>query len=193
MHRYLLDRNAPSRIEILPLPMALTEAPETYRDLGRRRARWYRGLLQTIRTHRAMLFRRRFQRVGLFALLYQLAFEILAPIIEFGGYLLLLAGLMLGRQPLVQQISALLLLTIAANFCISTRAVMLCLSSPAAPLVRYRRLREVALLLVTVMLSNFGYRQFLAFSQLRGFFYFVRGRGEWGNALRQGIDLAADR
>ncbi len=80
LHRYLLDRRIAGKVTMLPFAIAWTEAPENYRDLGKQRARWYRGLLEVLVYHRAMLFRPKFRQVGLFSLPYQLVFEALAPV-----------------------------------------------------------------------------------------------------------------
>ncbi len=37
LHRYLLDKGLPGKIEILPFPTAWTEAPENYKDIGKQR------------------------------------------------------------------------------------------------------------------------------------------------------------
>ena len=124
LHRYLLDRNRVGRVVIEPRPVAWTEAPEVYRDLGKQRGRWYRGLLEVLNYHRAMLFRRRYGRIGMFSLPYQLLFEAAAPVIEVLGYVLVPLSALLGLLSIGHAFGFLMLAT-AANIMLSTAALII--------------------------------------------------------------------
>jgi cellulose synthase/poly-beta-1,6-N-acetylglucosamine synthase-like glycosyltransferase len=194
LHRYLLDKGIRGRVAILPFPIAWTEAPENYHDLGKQRGRWYRGLLEVLQHHRAMLFRRRFKQIGLFAMPYQLIFEALAPVLETLGYVLLSASVLLGTLSLTATLLFLAFAT-AVNVCLSTLSVLLCLysakvsrsRSESVALFPYHRLRDLAALLLLGLLSNFGYRQMLIAAQVRGLRDFVAGRKEWDKFERRGF------
>lgn len=194
LHRYLLDHRLSGRLVFLPFPVAWTEAPETYRDLGAQRARWYRGLLEVLSYHRAMVGNSVFKTVGLFALPYQIVFEAAAPAVECAGYVLLVLSMALGVLDLVSALAFLTLAT-AVNLCLSTLSVLLCVYSERGSLARatglslfvYTRMRDVALLLVFGLLSNFGYRQYLIFWQLRGMRDFLRGKRSWDKFARKGF------
>jgi biofilm PGA synthesis N-glycosyltransferase PgaC len=194
LHRYLLDRRLAGRVVFLPFPVAWTEAPENYRDLGKQRARWYRGLLEVLTFHQAMLGRPRFLQVGLFALPYQVVFEAAAPFVELAGYVTLLLSAATG---LLAPRNALLFLAVATavNLCLSSLSVLMCIQSERGPRARttslalfpYNRLRDVAMLLVFGLLSNFGYRQYLLLWQVRGFRDFVAGKKGWDKFARKGF------
>jgi cellulose synthase/poly-beta-1,6-N-acetylglucosamine synthase-like glycosyltransferase len=194
LHRYLLDKGLPGKIAILPFPTAWTEAPENYRDLGKQRSRWYRGLLEVMNYHRGILFNPRFKQIGLFSLPYQLVFEALAPAIECAGYLVLIVTLALG---LLSVSAFVLFMSVAAaiNLFLSTLSVLLCIyserGSRAQPgrlaLFSYARLRDVLLLLVAGFVSNFGYRQYLVAWQLKGLWDFFQGRKGWDKFARKGF------
>ena len=198
LHRYLLDRRLAGRVVFLPFPVAWTEAPENYRDLGKQRARWYRGLLEVIAFHRDMVGRLRFLQVGLFALPYQIVFEAAAPFVELFGYLALVLSAATG---LLSTRNAVLFIAIATaiNLCLSTLSVLLCIAAERGPRTRtstlalfpYQRLRDVAMLLVFGLLSNFGYRQYLLAWQLRGFRDYVAGKKGWDKFARKGFANAA--
>jgi cellulose synthase/poly-beta-1,6-N-acetylglucosamine synthase-like glycosyltransferase len=194
MHRYLLDHGLPGRITILPFAIAWTEAPENYRDLGKQRARWYRGLLEVLNYHRAMIFRARFREIGLFALPYQLVFEAFSPVMECLGIVGLLVTTALGMIS-SQALIAFLCLATAANLCLSTLSVLMCISVQrptqgelnGLALFSYSSTRDTILLVLSGMISNFGYRQYLVAWQLRGLWDFLNGRKGWDKFARKGF------
>jgi cellulose synthase/poly-beta-1,6-N-acetylglucosamine synthase-like glycosyltransferase len=194
LHRYLLDHGLPGKITMLPFAIAWTEAPENYRDIGKQRARWYRGLLEVMNYHRAMIFRPRFREIGLFALPYQLIFEAFSPVLECMGILSLLITTALGMiSP--QALVGFLCLATAANLCLSTLSVVMCIN-PERPahgqlggmaLFSYSSTRDTLLLVVSGVLSNFGYRQYLVAWQVRGLWDFLKGKKGWDKFARKGF------
>jgi cellulose synthase/poly-beta-1,6-N-acetylglucosamine synthase-like glycosyltransferase len=198
MHRYLLDRKLPGRIEILPFATAWTECPENLKDLGKQRSRWYRGLLEVLAYHRAVIFRRRFRSIGLFSLPYQLFFEALAPIMELVGYISLLITALMGILS-GWALMSFIALAMAMNLCLSSLSVGLCIRSEnavkaktdALSLFSYKRTRDVVVLLFSGFVSNFGYRQYLVAWQLKGFYDFLRGRKGWDKFARKGFAAGA--
>ncbi|MBX3190423.1 MAG: glycosyltransferase family 2 protein [Labilithrix sp.] len=194
LHRYLLDKGLPGRIEILPFATAWTECPENMKDLGKQRARWYRGLLEVLTYHRAVLFRRRFRRIGLFSLPYQLFFEALAPQIELLGYVsLVITGVAGVLSP--KAVVTFVALAMALNFSLSTLSILLCIRSERAvtakadvlSLFSYKRVTDILLLFVAGFVSNLGYRQYLVGWQLKGFYDFLKGKKGWDKFARKGF------
>lgn len=194
LHRYLLDKRLPGKITILPFPTAWTEAPENYKDIGKQRSRWYRGLWEVLSHHRAMIFNPRFRQVGLFSLPYQLIFEALAPLVECAGYLVLVLTLALHVLSFKALLSFLALAT-ALNLALSTLSVLLCVYSERGAraqaqglsLFRYERTSDVLVLLLAGLLSNVGYRQYLVGWQLKGLRDFLKGKQGWDKFARKGF------
>lgn len=194
LHRYQLDKDRPCKIVSLPFPLVWTEAPESYVDLGKQRARWYRGLLEVLSYHRAAMLRPRFKRVGLLALPYQLVFEALGPVLECLGYAMLVVTLLWGEHSRAHLL-AFFALAVAGNLCLSTLSVLLCVHTQRATsadvrgraLVPYPRLRDAAVLLFAGFVSNFGYRQYLVLWQLRGLKDFLAGKKSWDKFERRGF------
>ncbi|MBI4510926.1 MAG: glycosyltransferase family 2 protein [Deltaproteobacteria bacterium] len=194
LHRYLLEKAIPGKVTLLPFPIAWTEAPESYRDLGKQRARWYRGLWEVLSFHRAMLFRPRFRQVGMFSLPYQVAFELLAPLLELLGYLGLI-GYVASRTAALLDTVVLVGYAAAIHLCLSSLSVLLCVFSEQGSRARvdrvalfpYNRLSDVAILIGTGFLSFFGYRQWLLLWQLRGLWDFLRGKQGWDKFARRGF------
>jgi cellulose synthase/poly-beta-1,6-N-acetylglucosamine synthase-like glycosyltransferase len=194
LHRWLLDKGIPGRIVCLPFVIAWTEAPENYKDLGKQRARWYRGLWEVIVYHRAILFRPQYRQIGLFALPYQLIFEALAPPLECLGYLLLIVTAIFGALS-ISALLCFLALAMAMNFCLSTLSILLCTFSASnmrgphesAAIIAYPRAKDVLILLLVGFLSNLGYRQYLVVWQLRGLYDFLKGNKGWDKFGRKGF------
>jgi cellulose synthase/poly-beta-1,6-N-acetylglucosamine synthase-like glycosyltransferase len=194
LHRYLLDHGLPGKITMVPFAIAWTEAPENYRDIGKQRARWYRGLLEVLNYHRGMMLRPRFREIGMFALPYQLVFEALSPVLECMGILSLLGTTALGMISGPALLGFLCLAT-AANLCLSTLSVLMCINieRPAQgqlggmALFSYSTLHDTLLLVVSGVLSNFGYRQYLVAWQVRGLWDFMKGKKGWDKFARKGF------
>lgn len=194
LHRWLLDKRIVGRIVCLPFVIAWTEAPENYRDLGKQRARWYRGLWEVIVYHRAILFRPQYRQIGLFAMPYQLLFEALAPPLECLGYLLLVLTAVFGALS-PAALFTFLALAMAMNFCLSTLSVLLCTFSASnlrgphesAAIIAYPRAKDTLVLILVGLVSNVGYRQYLVIWQLRGLYDFLKGNKGWDKFGRKGF------
>ena len=86
LHEQLRPLQPRMRIAFSADANAWTEAPPRLQPLRGQRVRWHIGLLDNLRLHRRMIGRRRFGAVGLLALPYTIAFEVLAPILQVLGY-----------------------------------------------------------------------------------------------------------
>ena len=182
LHRHLREKKIPYSIAMVPDPICWTEVPEDFRTLGRQRNRWQRGLLETLWTHRKMMFNPKYGILGLISLPYFFVFEALAPLIELSGYFIFAYYLALGQvnQPFVLLFLALALLLAFLN---STAAILLEVRGGH----RYQGLRAFVTLMASAVLENFGYRQLSLWWRLRGIFDFLRGkRGGWGRMKRVG-------
>jgi cellulose synthase/poly-beta-1,6-N-acetylglucosamine synthase-like glycosyltransferase len=89
MHHLLRPGNLRSRIAYAADANAWTEIPKNLGALRHQRIRWHVGLIDNLRLHHAMILRRRFGTVGLFALPYALAFEVVGPLLQVAGYTVL--------------------------------------------------------------------------------------------------------
>jgi cellulose synthase/poly-beta-1,6-N-acetylglucosamine synthase-like glycosyltransferase len=76
---------------------AWTEIPTGLGPLRGQRIRWHVGLFDNLRLHRKMILRRRFGAVGLAALPYTIAFEVIGPLLQVAGYGILVALILLHR------------------------------------------------------------------------------------------------
>ncbi|HEY4648415.1 MAG TPA: glycosyltransferase [Gemmatimonadales bacterium] len=182
MHRYRRERRQPYRIGFVPDPICWTEAPESLRVLRRQRTRWQRGLIDTLLRHRSMIGRPRYGTVGMVSLPGFLVFEMISPLVELSGYLLL---------PLLW-VNGMLDFSLAWTFFVLSILYMVLVSALAILLEdlafrRYPRVTDLGRLLVAAVLENFGYRQLTVWWRVRAFVEYLRGDLSWGAMERRGM------
>jgi cellulose synthase/poly-beta-1,6-N-acetylglucosamine synthase-like glycosyltransferase len=186
LHRWFRERNRPYRIAFVPEPVCWTEAPETLAVLARQRARWHRGALETFFKHRRMLFNPRYGRVGLIGMGHVFLFDVLGPIVELAGYVLMPLMWFLGILSL-DYLLAYLALTFALGVAISVGS----LAIEEAELRRYPKVSDLVALALAAVLENFGYRQLNSLWRVRGLWEWARGVHSWGEMSRRGFQPGA--
>jgi len=182
LHRRMREMKRPYRIVYIPEPVSWTEAPETAAILGNQRARWQRGSLETFRTHKDMLLNPRYGRIGLVGFAQVLIVDVLGPIVEVAGYLLVPPLWMLGLIS-VDYLLAFLAVIFTFGVFISVATLIL----EEVQLRRLPRARDLIILTGVAVLENFGYRQLNNFWRLRGWWQFLRKKQGWGDMVRKGF------
>ncbi len=182
MHRHLRERGRPYRIGFVPDPICWTEVPESLRVLRRQRTRWHRGLIDTLWRHRAMIGRPRYGSIGLLAMPCFVLFEMLSPVVELTGYLMLPVLAALGLLAPSFALSF-FLLAVLYGVLVSVVAVLL----EDITFRRYPCTRDLALLVGAAVLENLGYRQLTVWWRVRAFWEFWRGDLSWGAMERRGV------
>jgi cellulose synthase/poly-beta-1,6-N-acetylglucosamine synthase-like glycosyltransferase len=182
IHRHLRDRGEDYAITFIPEPVCWTEAPESWRVLGRQRSRWQRGALETFFRHKDMLLRPRYGRIGSLGFLHVLLVDVLGPPVEVLGYVLvpLLWGLGLLS---VDYLLAYLALTFVYGIFVSVGSLIL----EEIELQRFPRARDLLILTLVAILENFGYRQISNLWRVQGFWQYLRGKQGWGTMTRVGF------
>jgi cellulose synthase/poly-beta-1,6-N-acetylglucosamine synthase-like glycosyltransferase len=87
MRRYMEEHNEPYVVTYIPDPLCWTEAPASFKILGRQRNRWIRGTYETLKFHKVMFFNPKYHLLGMLSYPYWFFFEMCAPIIEFFGFI----------------------------------------------------------------------------------------------------------
>jgi cellulose synthase/poly-beta-1,6-N-acetylglucosamine synthase-like glycosyltransferase len=188
LHRHLRGQRRRYRIVFVAEPVSWSEAPATLAVLGRQRRRWHRGLAEILAKHRAMVANPRYGRVGLLAIPYYLVFELLAPLVELAGLVLVPAGVAVGAVDLP---FALRFLLVAYGYALLINLIALAVEEYAFH--RYTRWRDLWSAVAASVLENLGYRQLTAFWRLAGAWSAVRGkRAQWGEMRREGFHAAPD-
>ncbi|MBK5232898.1 MAG: glycosyltransferase family 2 protein [Thermoleophilia bacterium] len=184
LHRVRRDSGQTCRIVFFPDPICWTEAPQSLKILIRQRDRWQRGLIEMLVRHRSMLGRRKYGRVGTFAIPYFAVFEAFGPFIEVTGYLIFLLALALG---LVSWPLALAFLGLSVSFGLVISFTTLLMEERAFR--RYPSWGDLGKLVLVAIIENFGYRQILAVARSRAIWtmWRVRGKHTWGDMDRAGF------
>lgn len=97
LHHRLRPARPRTQISYAADANAWTEVPTAMAPLRGQRIRWHVGLLDNLRIHRRMICRRRYGAVGLLALPYTVAFEVLGPLLQVAGYAILIAMILLDQ------------------------------------------------------------------------------------------------
>lgn len=182
LHRHMRDKKQDYRITYIADPVSWTEAPETLKILGNQRARWQRGSLETFFKHRDMFLNPRYGRIGFLGMGQVVVFDVLGPLIEVAGYILVPLLWLLGLIAFDY-----VLAFIAVIF---TFGLFLSVGSLVLEEVQLRRLpraRDLAILTLIAVVENFGYRQINNFWRIKGYWQFLRKQQGWGEMTRKGF------
>jgi cellulose synthase/poly-beta-1,6-N-acetylglucosamine synthase-like glycosyltransferase len=195
MQRYIREKKLSKKIAFAPHPLCWTEVPETLSSLSKQRNRWQRGLIETLRYHRKMLFNRAYGIVGLFSFPYYFLFELLGAPIEFLGYLCLPALFFLDNFNYTYCI-LFFAFSILYGVFLSVGAVIVS-AWPAktsetdvsgSSLLYFKNSKDLAILLLYAVLENFGYRQLTVWWRIRGTIDYFRGKHGWDKFERKGFE-----
>jgi cellulose synthase/poly-beta-1,6-N-acetylglucosamine synthase-like glycosyltransferase len=180
LHRIMREKKRPYHISFVPDPVCWTQAPDSLRVLARQRNRWQRGLIETMLRHWKMIGNPRYGLAGIIGMPYFLLFEMLGPVIELSGYIVVTVSFIFGWINLP---FALLFLALAILFGVLLSLFALLLEE--FTLKRYNNTKDVTRLFVLAVLENFGYRQLHSWWRLKAFWDFFRKKRSWGAMERK--------
>jgi len=185
MRRYMEEKKEPYKVTYIPDPLCWTEAPESYKILGRQRNRWTRGTIETLRFHKIMFFNPNYGLLGLLSYPYWLFFELLAPVIEFTGLIGMLLATILGfiNWP---GFLALLGFILSFGFLYSIFAVLM----EVLTYNRYKGTKDILRLALTALVEPFFFHPFVVWSAIRGHVDLLRKKNGWGEMTRKGFSTA---
>jgi cellulose synthase/poly-beta-1,6-N-acetylglucosamine synthase-like glycosyltransferase len=182
LRRLGYEQGGPSGVVFVPDPTAWTEVPESWGVLGRQRDRWHRGLTDTLWRHRRLIGNPRYGAMGVVVFPYFVLVELLAPVVEALGLVILAASLAVG---LIDSTFALLFFALAIGIGLLLSVATLLLDQAA--FLRFRRPWDLAWLVWWSVAENLGYRQMTVYWRLRGLVKYMRGRSDWGAMTRKGF------
>lgn len=180
LHRLLRRRGQRFRISFVPDPICWTEAPESLGVLYRQRSRWQRGLAESLSMNLGLLFSLRGGAAGWLAFPFMALFEWFGPLLEVAGYAFAFSGYLLGYLDSTALV-AFLLVAVGLGVLLSVSALLL----EELSFHVYQRPGQLAVLLMVVLLENFGYRQLNSFWRLLATLkWMFRMHAGWGSMPR---------
>ncbi len=181
LRRLGYERGEPVWIEMLPDPVAWTEAPESLRVLARQRNRWQRGLTDVLNRHRIMIGNPKYRLAGMLSMPYYLVVEFMAPVIEFFGLVLLAVGLAVGwYEPAV-------LWWVAAAYGLGVAVTIAAVWLDSQAFGVYPDARQRLRLIGLAVLEQVVYRPMTLVWRLWGMIDFFDGKTSWGEQVRKGF------
>jgi len=183
MRKYMEERNAPYEVLTIPDPLCWTEVPESKDILKKQRNRWMRGTIETLWKHRKMMFNPKYGKLGMVSLPYWFFFEFLGPLVEFLGYIVFFAFLLLGIINW-SFFTILFALVISMGFLYSIYGILVDLVSHQV----YTKRKDFLTLIGTAFSEPFYFHPIVVKAGVNGFIdYFKKSHG-WGEMTRQGFN-----
>lgn len=179
--RTALEKKMNHRIDYVYHANCFTEVPTDMKSLLKQRNRWHRGLIDILSYHRKLIFHPSYKQVGMIGLPYFTIFEMIGPLFEVQGYLMLFLALAFG------------LLNVPILLAIFTSTIMLGIVISLLSLwvterdSQYLGIKDTLLLVIYAILENLGYRQLISLYRVVGFFASLRETGTWGAMVRKGF------
>lgn len=185
IHRHFREHPQPYRIVFVPDPVCWTEVPTSLQALRGQRRRWQRGLAQVFALHRSFLFRPSAGVVCFLVTPYFLL-ELLSPVVELAGLLLMPLGWWLGYLD-----DRIFVAYLIAAFLLSTLFAIWAVMIEEFTYRRYVAWSDFFRLLLFAVGEILGYHQLNLWFRLEGTYDYLRGRGQWGEQKRAGFDRPA--
>ena len=182
MRRYMEEHKEDYVVTYIPDPLCWTEVPNNYSILGRQRNRWIRGTYETLKMHRVMFFNPRYRLLGLLSYPYWFVFELLAPLIEFFGFVVFVILALLGLMDW-HFFFTFFLFIICFGYLYSLFAILMEVYS----FNQYRRRIDIFRLMITGLSEPFYFHPFVVWSGIMGFVNLITNKKGWGEMTRQGF------
>ncbi len=182
MRRYMEEQKVPYRVTFIPDPLCWTEAPSSFKILGRQRNRWTRGTIETLLFHKKMFFNPKYGLVGMLSYPYWFFFEFLAPIIEFFGVIVFVFFALFGETDW-KSFFYLLSFILSFGFLYSVFAILM----EVMTYNQYKDPKDVFKLILTALLEPFIFHPFVVWSAIEGNVDFLQKKSAWGEMTRQGF------
>lgn len=179
LHEYFRKNKRKYKIDFTSDAVCWTQAPDTLRGIRSQRLRWHRGLIDSLLKHKRMLLNPRYGIVGLVSMPYFVFVEMLGPVVETIGYIILLISAILGIVS--SNFLMVFLLAYLYGMLFSLAAILL----EQFSFKRYRNVAEITKLIGLSFLEQFSYRQFTVFFRVQAFFNFRKGSKTWGTIKRK--------
>ena len=188
LHRYMMDKKYKYKVAFLPDPVCWSQVPETLKTLFRQRRRWHIGLIDVLRRNKDMFFNHKYGVVGFISLPYHFLFEMVAPIVEILGYIMVPLAWYFGMLS-----TEIFLLFLIASILFGIITSIGSLAVEDFTNSSYIRVRELLFLVFLSFLENISYRQLTVLFRLIGIFSSRKYRKTWGAMKRHKYEQESGR
>ncbi|MEO7532178.1 MAG: sulfatase-like hydrolase/transferase [Sediminibacterium sp.] len=182
MRRYMEEHNEPYVVTYIPDPLCWTEAPNSFKILGRQRNRWIRGTYETLKFHKVMFFNPKYHLLGMLSYPYWFFFEMCAPVIEFFGFICFFIFAWTGYLDWGFFFTFFLFI-ISFGYLYSSFAILM----EVVTFNQYKRRIDIFRLLLTGLTEPFYYHPFVVWSAIKGYLDLINKKKGWGEMTRQGF------
>ncbi len=196
--RYFFDINKEARAVFLPHPVCWTEVPDNADFLRRQRNRWHRGLAETMKIHKAMLFEPKYKEIGLLAFPYYFFFELFSPVVKIFTFLFLIIAGLMGYFNQSWMLLAIIFTTLVSAVITSLATVFIeqwtnrnKLNSKEA--LRYKSVSDWLQLIFISIIGDFIYSPFRIYAQLIGLIDFLKKKNNWYKFSRKGFGKTEEK
>ena len=179
LHKYMRSNHKKYRIDFVADAECWTQVPSDFSSLKSQRTRWHAGLLDSLWSHKDMLFNPKYGNVGLFSLPYYWSFELLGSAVEFLGYLIFILLIFINLVSPVFLFIFLMAYLYGAFF--SLIAILL----EEMSYMHFKKISEVLHLIGLAFIDQLWYRPLLAFWRLMALFNFRKNKKTWGKIKRK--------
>jgi cellulose synthase/poly-beta-1,6-N-acetylglucosamine synthase-like glycosyltransferase/phosphoglycerol transferase MdoB-like AlkP superfamily enzyme len=182
MRRYMEEHGEPYVVTYIPDPLCWTEAPASFKILGRQRNRWIRGTYETLKFHKVMFFNPKYHLLGMLSYPYWFFFEMCAPIIEFFGFI---SFFILAWTGFLDWgfFFTFFLFIVCFGYLYSSFAILM----EVLTFNQYKRRIDIFRLLLTGLTEPFYYHPFVVWSAIKGYLDLIKKKKGWGEMTRQGF------
>lgn len=189
IHRVLRDEKIDYKIVFVPDPVCWTLVPEDLKTLRSQRKRWHKGLIDTVKENKRLIFNPKYGTVGLLGMPYYITIEMIGVVVEVFGYVVTIISFLLGIVN-VGFILMFLAVSILYGVFLSLGAVFLEEYSCS----KYSKVSEYLWIVLYSIIENFGYRQIITIWRFNATFKHVKKKrnkkaeeteSEWGNMKRR--------
>ncbi len=180
---YMERQKLPYDIVYIPETLCWTEAPASAKVYITQRDRWSRGLYETLKKHRYLFYNPKFGLTGLAFFPYWVYFELLAPVVEFIGILLIVTYLIMGtiNYPFALW---LLFLFYIIGVLFSVMSILIYTFN----FKEYATFSKTSKLVLASMVEPFITHPIMLYAEIKGYFKKLFGiKSNWGTMSRKGF------
>ncbi|HSK68827.1 MAG TPA: glycosyltransferase [Candidatus Limnocylindria bacterium] len=186
LHVFCRNNDRKYRISYEPSAVCWSQVPFHLRDIRHQRRRWHLGLFQSLAKYRQVLTSTRFGLTGLVSYAYYLLYELLSPVVEIFGLLVLAVMSALGILNPIFALQMFVVYTLYGAVMTMTAFFQRIYTQNLR-----LRLRDVLYAMAACVLESVFFRYVLAYVRATAFISYRKRKRQWGVIRRESIQGGA--